>query len=82
MAVKECCCGKLSHTKKSIFGLSSQILYLVFAASFLPFAFAVDTNVSCSAVKDYFKRKELTTLELLKEPSSGETRFVRCDNDK
>ncbi|XP_053601868.1 glypican-6 [Plodia interpunctella] len=72
MAVKRCCCGKLSLNKKSIFGLrmGSQILYLLLAGSFVSFALAAESNASCSAVRDEFNKKGLTRLELVKEPNS------------
>ncbi|XP_052753745.1 uncharacterized protein LOC113523072 isoform X1 [Galleria mellonella] len=71
MAVKKCYCGKLSHTKKSIFGLSmsSQILYLLFGLAFIASVSAAETN--CTTVRDIFNRRGLfTTLELQKEPNS------------
>ncbi|XP_013193574.2 glypican-6 isoform X2 [Amyelois transitella] len=76
MAVKECCCGKLLYTKKSIFGLrmGSQILYLLFAASFILSCLAAESNaqqIKCSDVRQEFNRKDpVTTLELVKEPNS------------
>ncbi|KAM3960138.1 glypican dally-like [Aphomia sociella] len=72
MAVKECYCGKLSHTKKSIFGLRmcSQILYLLLALSFIASASAAETNRTCSAVRNVFNKKGLSNLELQKELNS------------
>ncbi|XP_059049274.1 glypican-1 [Achroia grisella] len=70
MVVKKCYSGELSHTKKSIFGLrmSSQILYLLFALSFIASVSAAETN--CSAVRDVFNRKGFKNLDLQKEPNS------------
>lgn len=75
MAVKKCCCAKLSPNKKSIFGfgMESQVLYLLLISSFLAIASAADTEISCTNVKNIFERKGmLSSVDIQEQPNSGE----------
>lgn len=75
MAVKECCCDKLSPNKKSIFGLRmrSQILYLLLASCFFAAASAADSEGTCANVKSIFEKNGmLTAIDLQTQPNSGE----------
>lgn len=75
MAVKECCCDKLSPNKKSIFGLRmpSQILYLLLASCFLAVASAADFEGTCANVKTIFEKNGmLMAVDLQAQPNSGE----------
>lgn len=75
MAVKECCCDKLSTNKKSIFGLRmrSQILYLLVASCLLGAASAADIEGTCATVKTIFEKNGmLTAVDLQAQPNSGE----------
>lgn len=74
MDVKECCCAKLSSTKKSIFGMgmSSQIWYLLLLSSILAVASATDTEVLCTNVRNLFERKGmLSSVDIQERPISG-----------
>nr|XP_021190742.2 glypican-4 isoform X1 [Helicoverpa armigera]XP_049698389.1 glypican-4 isoform X2 [Helicoverpa armigera]XP_049698390.1 glypican-4 isoform X3 [Helicoverpa armigera]XP_049698391.1 glypican-4 isoform X4 [Helicoverpa armigera]XP_049698392.1 glypican-4 isoform X5 [Helicoverpa armigera] len=73
MAVRECCCDKLSPNKKSIFGLRmrSQILYLLLASSFLAVASAADSEGTCANVKTIFEKNGmLMAVDLQAQPNS------------
>lgn len=90
MAVKECCCDKLSPNKKSIFGLRkrNQILYLLLAFCLLGVASAADAEGTCANVKTIFEKNGmLTAVDLQALPNSGETHVLfqyftpECDNE-
>ncbi|CAH0600178.1 unnamed protein product [Chrysodeixis includens] len=73
MAVRECCCDKLSPNKKSIFGLrmKSQILFLLLASCFLTVASAADFEGTCANVKTIFEKNGmLTAVDLQPQPNS------------
>ncbi|KAJ8735096.1 hypothetical protein PYW08_014346 [Mythimna loreyi] len=73
MAVKECCCDKLSPNKKSIFGMRmrSQILYLLLTSCFLAVASAADSEGTCANVKTIFEKNGmLTAVDLQTQPNS------------
>lgn len=73
MAVKECCCDKLSPNKKSIFGLRmrSQILYLLLGSCLLAVASAAEPEGTCANVKTIFEKNGmLTAVDLQAQPNS------------
>ncbi|XP_026726636.1 glypican-6 [Trichoplusia ni] len=73
MAVRECCCDKLSPNKKSIFGLRmrSQILFLLLASCFLTVASAADFEGTCANVKTIFEKNGmLMAVDLQAQPNS------------
>ncbi|XP_075980217.1 glypican dally-like [Anticarsia gemmatalis] len=73
MAVKECCCDKLSPNKKSIFGLRmrSQILYLLLASCLLGVASAGDSEGTCANVQSIFEKNGMSTaVDLQAQPNS------------
>lgn len=74
MAVKKCCCAKLSPNKKSIFGfrMNTQILCLLVGACLLAVTSAADTQ-TCTNVRSIFEKKGmLSTVDIQTQPNSGE----------
>ncbi|CAG9108271.1 unnamed protein product [Plutella xylostella] len=73
MDVNQCCCdAKLSPNKKSIFGLRTQILSLLFVACFAADVSVAEADVSCAAVRSHFQSKGmLSAVDIQDQPNSG-----------
>ncbi|XP_048481726.1 glypican-6 [Plutella xylostella] len=72
MDVNQCCCdAKLSPNKKSIFGLRTQILSLLFVACFAAGVSVAEADVSCAAVRSHFQSKGmLSAVDIQDQPNS------------